>query len=99
MEAPGNKLPAGVSLGPLSRAVFDVLARYTAFPWPVLSAQCKRAGCVAETLSLPELRGLIPALGASVGRFTSPEKEQAVCRELETLAARPELRPQARKPG
>lgn len=97
MNAPGNKLPSGVTLGPLSRAVFDVLARYTAFPWPVLSAQCKRAGCVAENLCLNDLRSLIPALGTSVGRFTSPEKELAVRRELETLSTRPDLRSELRK--
>lgn len=92
MDGQGNKLPSGVQLGPLSRAVFDVLARYTAFPWPVLSAQCRRAGCLAEAMSVADLRNLIPALASSVGRFTSPEKELAVRRELGTLASRGDLR-------
>ena len=76
--------------GPLpSRSVFEILSRYTAFPWPVLSAQCKRVDCNPETLGLGELRGLITALSSSVGRFTSPEKEQAVRGELEALLLRP----------
>lgn len=81
-----SKLPAGVVLGPLSRAVFDVLAVHTVFPWPVLSAQCQRAGCSPSDLTTAELRTLIPALAASVGRFTSPEKEAAVRRELLALS-------------
>lgn len=99
MEAPGKKLPPGIQLGPVAHSIFEILARYTAFPWPVLSAQCKRAACAPESLSLGELRVLIPLLAASVGRFTSPEKEQAVRRELEALALRPDLRTQGRKPS
>lgn len=91
MEPLSSKLPAGVTLNPLARAVFDVLAGHTAFPWPVLSAQCKRQGCVAEALTMAELRGLIPALSTSVGRFTSPEKEQAVRRALSNLVGKPGL--------
>ena len=32
------KRPEGLS--PLAAQIFDVLARYTAFPWPVLMTQC-----------------------------------------------------------
>lgn len=87
MPSLASKLPSGVALGPLSRAVFEVLAGYTAFPWPVLSAQCKRVGRAAEDISAADLRVLIPALATSVGRFTSPEKESAVRRELLALAS------------
>lgn len=83
-----SKLPAGVVLGPLSRAIFDVLAVHTVFPWPVLSAQCQRAGCLPSALSPAELKTLIPALSASVGRFTSPEKEAAVRKALSALLTR-----------
>lgn len=99
MPIANHKLPPGTQLGPLSRSVFEILSRYTAFPWPVLSAQCKRVDCNPETLGLGELRGLITALSSSVGRFTSPEKEQAVRGELEALLLRPELRAQLRKSG
>jgi hypothetical protein len=88
MLSPSSKLPDGVSMSPVARAAFDVLAGYTAFPWPVLSSQCKRAGYSAERLTKEQLRTLIPLLAAGVGRFTSPEKEIAVKRELVALADR-----------
>jgi hypothetical protein len=94
-----KQLPPGIQLSPVAHSVFEILLRYTAFPWPVLAAQCKRAGCVPEKLTLVDLRGLIPALSNSVGRFTSPEKEQAARSELTALLLQPELRAQARKPG
>lgn len=86
-----SKLPTGVTLGPLSAAVFDVLSNYTAFPWPVLSAQCKRSGANPSALTMVELRKVLPDLAASVGRFTSPEKEQAVRKALELLTLRRDL--------
>ena len=86
MELKSSKIPAGVSLSPLAHEVFKVLERYTAFPWPILAAQCKRAGTTPTALTENSLLTLIPLLAAGVGRFTSPEKEAAVQRDLLTMA-------------
>jgi hypothetical protein len=80
-----KQLPGGVTLGPLSRQVFEVLARYTAFPWPVMTAQAKRVGHDPTQLSPMALRQLIPLLSAGVARFTSPQKGDAARQELEAL--------------
>ena len=79
------KLPSGIVLSPVARQVFAVLERHTAFPWPILAAQCKRASLAPELLLTSGLPTLIPLLAAGVGRFTSPEKEAAVKRELSAL--------------
>jgi len=80
-----NRPPEGVKLSEVAQRVFEVLRKYTGFPWPVLAAQCKRIGVSPETLSKLALPMLIPHLAAGVGRFTSPEKESAVRLELSAL--------------
>jgi len=80
------KIPPGTFLSPVAQAVFKVLERYTSFPWPVLAAQCKRVGTAPEFLDGGALPALIPLLAAGVGRFTSPEKENAVRKELQLVA-------------
>ncbi len=87
MELNSNKLPSGAVMSALAREVFRILERYTVFPWPILAAQCKRAGTTPEQLETTRLPVLIPLLAAGVGRFTSPEKEAAVKRELLALIA------------
>jgi hypothetical protein len=89
MELNSNKLPSGAVMSPLAREVFRILERYTVFPWPILAAQCKRAGTDPLHLDTVRLAVLIPLLAAGVGRFTSPEKESAVKRELLGLATAP----------
>ena len=64
MNGPG--LPAHVRLTPLAEQVFAVLERYTAFPWPVLSTQCKRANVDPAALGPDGLRQFIPLLEAGV---------------------------------
>jgi len=80
-----NRPPEGAKLSAVAQQVFDVLRKSTGFPWPVLAAQCKRVGVTPETLSKASLHSLIPFLAAGVGRFTSPEKEAAVRKELTLL--------------
>lgn len=80
-----NKPPEGIKLSDVAQKVFDILRKYTGFPWPVLSAQCKRIGAHPESLGKAALPALIPLLAAGVGRFTSPEKEAAVRKELMQL--------------
>jgi hypothetical protein len=77
-----TRLPDGVSLGPLSERVFEVLSRYTVFPWPVMVAQARRLDVSASDLRPAELQRLLPNLAAGVERFTSPEKGEAVRRDL-----------------
>lgn len=81
-----NGVPPDVQLNELARAVFEVMQRYTAFPWPIFSTQCKRAGVEPGTLTPAELTKIIPALGAGVARFTTPAQEALVRRELQKLA-------------
>lgn len=76
--------PAGLS--PFSRAVFDAIAKYTAFPWPILTAQCKRGGLDPMNLDAAALTQLIPLIAQGVGLFTSPEKAALVRAELTRLA-------------
>ena len=77
-----NRPPEGAKLSEVALQVFEILRKYTGFPWPVLAAQCKRVGVTPETLTVAALPTLIPFLAAGVGRFTSPEKEPAVRKEL-----------------
>ena len=79
------KAPEGIKLSDVAQKVFDILRKYTGFPWPVLAAQCKRVGAEPETLGKASLPTLVPYLAGGVGRFTSPEKEAAVRKELEQL--------------
>ncbi len=79
------KVTAPEGLGPLARSVFDVIARYTAFPWPILSAQCKRAGVDAMNLDGEGLAKIIPLVAQGVGLFTTPEKATLVRAELTRL--------------
>ena len=77
-----NRPPEGAKLSEVALPFIEILRKYTGFPWPVLAAQCKRVGVTPETLTVAALPTLIPFLAAGVGRFTSPEKELAVRKEL-----------------
>ncbi len=79
------KPPPGVVLAPLSARVFQVLAQYTAFPWPVMLAQCRRHDIDPALLSPSDLVKVLPHLVEGVARFTSPEKGEAVREALERL--------------
>lgn len=80
-----GKPPDGVVLAPLSAKVFDVLAQETAFPWPVMVAQCKRCAVDPTALTTTDLKTVTPFLAQGVARFTSPEKGERVRDELEKL--------------
>jgi hypothetical protein len=80
-------VPTDAQLGGLALQVFQVLAKYTAFPWPILQAQCERAGVKPETLSSKELNKVVSFLADGVARFSTPDKGEAVRRELKTLAS------------
>jgi hypothetical protein len=77
------KRPPG--LNELGNRVFDVLAAYTAFPWPILEAQAKRSELDAYNLEQPQLRALIPKLIEAVASFARPEKVEAATAALQQL--------------
>lgn len=79
------KPPPGVELGELSQQVFEILAEYTVFPWPVLHAQAGRIGVDAQNLARADLVRLGPKLAEGVARFTSPEKGAAVLERIRKL--------------
>jgi hypothetical protein len=80
-------------LAGLSRQVFDVLARYTMFPWPVLKAQAERVRADPLRLTHADLDGpLLEHLAASVARFTSPAKGARAREELAALLVAPSRR-------
>jgi hypothetical protein len=73
-------------LSSFSREVFDVVARHTAFPWPIISAQCRRANVDPMKLDRESLGKAVDFIAEGVGYFTSPEKAMLVRRELSLLA-------------
>lgn len=77
--------PQGVVFNALSDAVFVILARYTAFPWPVMLAQCKRVSADPANLTKKGLADALQHLATGVARFTSPEKAHKVEIELRAL--------------
>lgn len=78
--------PADVELNPLSKLVFDVLAKHTSFPWAVMIAQANRIKVDPANLTPPTLRELTPIMAKAVGRFTSQETEVHLNEELGALA-------------
>jgi hypothetical protein len=85
MEERLKRPPPGVELGGLSQQVFEVLAEYTAFPWPVLLAQASRVGVDPKHLTRADLERIGPRLAEGVARFTSPEKGAAVLARIRAL--------------
>ncbi len=87
MDSGLRRRPADVTFNPLSEAVFDVLSRFTVFPWPVMVAQCKRVSVDPANLTKEGLAKSLPFLVTGVGRFTDEDKaagaEQALTRLLE----------------
>jgi hypothetical protein len=85
MAAEVKRRPDDVRLSPLADKVFECIARYTAFPWPVLLTQCRRCELDPANLDHKGLRLMLEAIASSVARFTSPGKGMALRRELEAL--------------
>jgi hypothetical protein len=83
-----SKRPKGVEFNELSESVFAILEQYTAFPWAIMAAQAKRIGATAHALAPGDLKKLVEPLANGVGRYTSPEKQEAVKDALTSLARR-----------
>ena len=85
MDKALTKRPDDTELSPLAQQVLDILGKYTAFPWPVFFAQCRRVNHDPARLGPTELEEILPRLSAGVARFTSPQKGENVERELRAL--------------
>jgi hypothetical protein len=70
----------------LAQEVFARMAAYTAFPWPVLMAQCRRCKLDPGSLDTAGLRQLLDGIAASVARFAGPSKGKKLRAELSALA-------------
>jgi hypothetical protein len=73
-----SDVPAGVTLSPIARQTHAALKKFTAFPWAILSTQCKRAGIDPATMTADELSRLAPQIAAGVARFTTPAHDTMV---------------------
>ena len=82
----GIKSTKPENLSPFALLVFDTLSKYTTLPWPVMLAQCRRGNVDPVNLTPAELATVVDYMADAVGRFTSPEKAEAVWRELRGLA-------------
>ncbi len=81
----GLRVPANVQLSPMAERVLAILSHHTAFPWPVLMAQCQRCNLDPAQIGAAEVKQLAPLLSAGVARFTSPQKGAQVLAELNKL--------------
>ena len=77
--------PEDVQLSPLAQEVFTRMAAYTAFPWPVLIAQCRRCKLDPARLDAHGLRQVLDGIAASVARFAGPAKGKRLRAELAAL--------------
>lgn len=84
MTAVLSSKPPGLS--DVSSRVFDLLSKHTAFPWPVMQAQCNRVGKDATKLSALDVRDVAELLAQSVARFGKPGVKDVVLAELLALA-------------
>lgn len=80
--------PDGVELNPLSGQVFETLARFTAFPWPVMLAQCKRVRVDPARLTPETLEAALPYIIQGVGRFTDQANASTAEKALVELTRR-----------
>jgi hypothetical protein len=85
MSVFGLKSSRPENLTPFASQVYDTLAKYTAFPWPIMMAQCRRAGLNPVTLTPGELEAVVEFMAEAVARFTSPDKGAAVLAEMRSL--------------
>lgn len=80
-----NPRPEG--LAGFAARVYDILAQYTVFPWPVMKTQCERVGVDPMKLLPSQLdEQLIRHLADGVGRFTRPEKRAHLFEELQKIS-------------
>ncbi|HJK94295.1 MAG TPA: hypothetical protein RMH26_26370 [Polyangiaceae bacterium LLY-WYZ-15_(1-7)] len=81
-----RRLPEEVVLGRTSKQVFEILVKHTSFPWPVMKAQARRIDADPANLSPADVKALVENIADAVGRFTTPQKRDAVADALRALA-------------
>lgn len=69
----------------LSLRVHQVLAQYTAFPWPIMRSQCRRHGIDAQALTPATLGFVLRDLALGVARFRDSQAGVAAHRDLVVL--------------
>lgn len=83
MEIPPEGLPEGLS--PVSEQVLGIVAKYTVFAWPVLTAQCRRSQVDPMHLDKESLGQVVGPLTEGVAAFTSAAKARKFEEELASL--------------
>ena len=81
-------------LGTWSRALHDLLERFTSFPWALITAVCQRHGCDPSDLTRSEIEALVPALALGIASFNDVDDGFRMKREL-LLMLRTGARPDA----
>jgi hypothetical protein len=69
-------------LGAWSRALHDLLLRFTAFPWALMTTVCQRHGCDPYDLTRSEIEALIGAFALGVASFNDVDDGFRLKREL-----------------
>ena len=70
------------TLAEWSLALRELLQRFTAFPWALMSAVCQRHGCDPARLTRSEIEAMIPAIALAVASFNEVDDGFRVKREL-----------------
>jgi hypothetical protein len=70
------------SLEEWSLALHELLQRFTAFPWSLMTAVCQRHGCEPARLTRSEIEAMIPAIALAVASFNEVDDGFRVKREL-----------------
>jgi len=65
-----------------SLALRELLQRFTAFPWALMSAVCQRHGCDPARLTRSEIEAMIPAIALSIASFNDVDDGFRVKREI-----------------
>lgn len=78
-QALANHAP---TLGGWSLALHDLLRRFTAFPWALMNAVCRKHGCDPAALTRSEIEALIPAFALGIASFNDVDDGFRVKREL-----------------
>lgn len=69
-------------LGRTSFKVYQALAKFTAFPWPIMKSQCRRRGLDPAELSATQLGFVLQDLALAVARFNDMNTGFAARRAL-----------------
>lgn len=69
-------------IGEWSIALRELLGRFTAFPWALITTVCQRHGCDPRALTRSEIEAMIPAIALAIASFNEVDDGFRVKREL-----------------